>query len=209
MSPDTVSVDLFVDPICPFAWLTSRWLANVEQQRPVDVSYRVMSLSVLNDGRPDLPDFYRDLVGRGWGPARVAIAVDHLHGRAALRRYYEEFGTRRHVAGRDVTPELVTEALLAAGLPAELAAAAAGTDFDELLRVSHHAGMDPVGDEVGTPTLHVRQPGCDPVAFFGPVVTTAPTGDAALRLWDGVLAVTGIPVFFELKRSRNLPLVFA
>jgi protein-disulfide isomerase-like protein with CxxC motif len=202
-------VELFVDPICPFAWITSRWLAEVERLRPIDVRLRVMSLSVLNEGRDDIPDFYRELVDRGWASVRVAIAVEQEHGSAALRRFYEAIGQRLHVEGRDNSPELVAEALAAAGLPTELAAVGAGDCYDGALRASHAAGMAPVGTEVGTPTLHVH--GVDPagpVAFFGPVVTPAPKGDAAVRLWEGVLLVASQPEFFELKRSRDRPLSF-
>lgn len=203
------SVQLFVDPICPFAWLTSRWLVEVERQRPIDLAFRIMSLSVLNDGREDLSEFYRDLIGRGWGPVRVGVAVERAHGPAAWRRFYDELGRRHHVGNRSLDDPLLAEALAAAGLPVGLVAAAHTDEHDAALRASHHAGMDPVGTEVGTPTIHVRHtPDSEPVAFFGPVVAAVPRGDEALRLWDGVLLAAGTPDFFELKRSRDRPLRF-
>lgn len=203
-------VDLFVDPICPFAWLTSRWLAEVERLRPLAVAYRVMSLSVLNEDRDDIPDFYRELVDRGWGPVRTAIAVELHHGSAALRRFYEEFALRLHSQARQNDQQLVEEALDAAGLPIELAAAAGTADYDEALRASHAAGIERVGSEVGTPTLHVHLGGAgELVAFFGPVLNPIPRGAAAARLWDGIVMVAGEPSFFELKRSRTSSLSFA
>jgi len=202
-------VDLFVDPMCPFAWLTSRWLADVEQHRPIDLTFRVMSLSVLNTGKDDLSDFYRDFIGRAWPPVRVGIAVDHRHGHAAFRRFYEAFGERRHVAGREPDRAMLEEALGAAGLPHGLADAADSTELDDVLRASHHEGMDPVGDDVGTPTIHIRRsPDDDPIAFFGPVVTPYPRGADGVKLWDGVLLVAATPQFFELKRTRTTPLTF-
>ncbi|MEZ5410922.1 MAG: disulfide bond formation protein DsbA [Acidimicrobiales bacterium] len=206
------AVDIVVDPICPFAWLTSRWLAEVEPRRALAVTFRVMSLSVLNDGdgRTDLSEFYRDLIERGWGPARVAVAVEQGHGPEGLRRFYDAFGLLHHVGGRALDPTLIADALAAADLPASLAAGADDPPLDEALRASHHRGMDPVGDDVGTPVLHIRPPGRsdDPIAVFGPVVTPAPRGEDAARLWDGVVLVAGSPDFFELKRSRTRALSF-
>lgn len=210
--PAPTAVDIFVDPICPFAWLTSRWLLEVQPRRALAVTFRVMSLSVLNDGRPGLSEFYRDLIGRGWGPARVAVAVEQRHGPDGLHRFYDAFGQRRHVGQQALDPSLTATALDAAGLPASLAGAADDGALDEALRASHHQGMDPVGDDVGTPVLHIRPPGRggdDPITIFGPVVTPAPRGEEAARLWDGVLAVAGSPDFFELKRSRTRALSFA
>ncbi len=209
--PAPTAVDIFVDPICPFAWLTSRWLLEVRPQRGLTVTFRVMSLSVLNDGRAGLSDFYRDLIDRGWGPARVAVAVEQHHGPDGLRRFYDAFGQLHHVGGRPLEPSLIADALAAADLPTSLVGAADDTSLDDVLRTSHHQGMDPVGDDVGTPVLHIRPPGRsdDPITIFGPVVTPAPRGEKAARLWDGVLAVAGSPDFFELKRSRTRALSFA
>lgn len=201
-------VDIWVDPICPFAWLTSRWLLEVERQRPVAVSFHIMSLSVLNDGKEVVSDFYRDLVGRAWGSVRVAIAAEHHHGNGVLRDLYNALGTRIHVQDRDADRDLHVEALTEAGLPADLADAADSTDYDDLLRASHHLGMDPVGEEVGTPVIHMPGGNGETVAFFGPVVTPTPRGAAAARLWDGVVLVAGTDQFFELKRSRTRELSF-
>ena len=201
-------VDLWVDPICPYAWMTSRWLLEVERVRSITVRFHVMSLSVLNDGREDLPERYRRLLDVGWGPVRVAIAAEQAHGPEVLRDLYGALGTRLHPQGRDIGRELYVDALSEVGLPASLADAAEGTDFYGALRASHHAGMDPVGDDVGTPVIHAPGPDGEPVAFFGPVVIPAPKGEAAGRLWDGVLLVAGTDGFFELKRSRTREPIF-
>lgn len=207
--PDLIDVDIFVDPICPFAWLTSRWLLEVERVRQVAPTFRIMSLSVLNDGREGLSDFYRDLLDAGWGPARVAVAVEQQHGPDGLRRFYDAFGTRHHVGDRPLGRQLLADALADAGLAGSLAEAADTDRLDEALRASHAAGMQPVGDDVGTPVLHIHDPSHDtPITIFGPVVTPAPRGEAAGRLWDGVVALAGAGEFFELKRSRTRALSF-
>ncbi|AKT52725.1 DSBA oxidoreductase [Arsenicicoccus sp. oral taxon 190] len=196
---------MFFDPACPWAWMTSRWLMEVERERGLAVTWSVMSLSVLNEGR-DLPDDYRDLMDRAWGPVRVIMAAARDHGPDAVKRLYDEMGTRIHPGGNKDFPVVIREALAAAGLPAELADAAepvAGDDLDRALRASHQRAMDLVGDEVGTPVVSV-----DGVAFFGPVVSPAPKGEDAVRLFDGCVLVAGTPGFFELKRSRDVGPIF-
>jgi len=196
-------VDIWVDPICPFAWMTSRWLLEVEAQRNLDIGFHVMSLSVLNDGRDGLSDFYRELVGRAWGPVRVVVAAERHHGPRAVRDLYNALGQRIHNQQRRADRAVYHEALTEAGLPTALADAADSSAYDEALRVSHHRGMDPVGEDVGTPVIHLPGPAGTTVAFFGPVVTPIPKGDNALRLWDGVVAMAATDEFFELKRSRT------
>jgi hypothetical protein len=206
---ERATVDLWVDPLCPWAWMTSRWLLEVEQIRPLDIRFNVMSLSVLNSGR-DLPENYRELMDKGWGPVRVLIAAAEANGPQVIRDLYGALGTRIHLQKYELGEKLYTEALAEVGLDTALADAATSDAWDDALRASHDAGMKPVGTDVGTPVIHAPGPNGDDdkVAFFGPVVTPAPKGEAAGKLWDGVLLVAGTPGFYELKRSRELGPIF-
>jgi hypothetical protein len=200
-------VDLWVDPACPWAWITSRWLLEVERIRDVRVRFHVMSLSVLNEHR-DVPEQYRELLAQAWGPVRVLIAAEQQYGSDVLRPLYGAMGTRIHLRGTGLGQDMIIGALQEAGLPVSLAAAATTDEYDARLRESHAAGMRPVGEDVGTPVIHVPRLDGEPIAFFGPVVTPAPKGEAAGRLWDGVLAVAGTDGFFELKRTRTRGPIF-
>ncbi len=190
-------VDFWFDPLCPWAWMSSRWLLEVEKVRPIAPSFHVMSLAYLNSDK-DIPDSYREKLEAAWGPVRVAIAAAQSEGDQVLLPLYTAMGNRIHLEGRDIDRALIVEALEEVGLPSSLADAADSTSYDEDLKKSHHAGMDQVGMDVGTPVISVQG-----VAFFGPVVTPAPKGEAAGRLWDGVLLVAGTPGFYELKRTRD------
>ena len=198
-----VVADLWVDPLCPWAWMTSRWLIEVEKQRPVDVRFHVMSLSVLNSGRDELPEQYKEMLQRGWGPVRVLIAAQQKHGDEVVRPLYDALGSRRHIGKQEFNRETIEAALAEVGLPTELADAVDTDVYDEALKASHHAGMDQVGMDVGTPVIATEG-----VAFFGPVVSPAPKGEAAAKLWDGVLLVAGTDGFFELKRTRTREPIF-
>jgi 2-hydroxychromene-2-carboxylate isomerase len=193
----TTIADFWFDPLCPWAWITSRWMLEVEQVRDVEVRWHVMSLSLLNAGR-DLDPDYMKRMAKALGPVRVCIAAEQQHGAAVLGPLYTALGTRRHLDDEPLERPLVEGALADVGLPVALADAMDSESYDAALKASHDAGMEPVGTDVGTPTIHV-----DGRAFFGPVVTPAPKGAAAGALWDAVLAVTGVPGFYELKRSRD------
>ncbi|NMR19645.1 DsbA family protein [Cellulomonas fimi] len=195
-------VDFWFDPACPWAWMTSRWMDEVGAVRDVDVRWHVMSLSVLNEGR-DLPAEYRALMDDSWAAVRVLIAAQELHGEKYVKPLYDALGTRRHPGGRTDTAAIIAESLDEVGLPAELAAYGTSTEMDERLRASHHEGISLVGEDVGTPVVAI-----DGVGFFGPVITPAPKGEDAARLFDGLVLVTGVPGFYELKRTRTQGPVF-
>jgi predicted DsbA family dithiol-disulfide isomerase len=195
-------VDFWFDPICPWAWIASRWMHEVEKVRPVTTLWHVMSLSVLNEGR-ELPEQYQELMRTGWGPVRICIAAEQQHGPEVLGPLYTALGTRFHLEKAPRERATYEAALAEAGLPAELAAAADSTEYDKALRASHMEGIERVGYDVGTPVISVNG-----LSVFGPVVSPIPRGEAAARLWDGVLLMAGTDGFFELKRSRTRDPIF-
>lgn len=195
-------VEMWFDPICPWAWMTSRWLMQVEQVRPVRVTWSVMSLAVLNEGR-ELPPQYVELMAKAWGPVRVIIAAQQAHGDKVVKKLYDAMGTRIHLQGMKDFDEVIAAALAECKLPAELAKAAPQKKNDPALKRSHKRAISLVGTDVGTPVISVGG-----VAFFGPVMSPAPKGEAAGRLWDGCVLVAGTPGFYELKRTRTVGPIF-
>ncbi|MCK0111597.1 disulfide bond formation protein DsbA [Ornithinimicrobium sp. F0845] len=201
---ERTSAEMWFDPVCPWAWMTSRWLMEAQQVRDLDITWSVMSLSVLNQGR-DLDEGYRALMDRAWGPVRVLIAAAKEHpgddeGNSTRKALYDALGRRIHNEGRgsEDLSTIIAEALEEAGLPAELARHADSDEQDPDVRASHERAIGLVGDDVGTPVVSVNG-----VSFFGPVITPAPKGEAAGRLWDGCVLVAGTPGFYELKRTRD------
>jgi len=197
------NADFWFDPACPFAWITSRWILEVEKVRDVSVTWHIMSLAYLNEDK-DISDDYRQMLSTAWQPVRVLAAAEAQHGKDALLPLYTALGTRRHLEKKDLTREVIEDALREAGLPTDLADAMDDSSYDEAIKKSHHLGMDQVGNEVGTPTIAFEGQ-----AFFGPVISKAPKGEEAGRLWDGFVLVTAYPYVYELKRARTQELDFS
>lgn len=192
----TTTVDFWFDPLCPWAWMTSRWVDEVAKHRDLDVTWHVMSLGVLNEGREPAGAHTLKYV-------RLVTAVQQLQGQEHVKPLYDALGTRIHPGGMKNPDEVIPAALADAGLPADLVRYADSDEYDEQMRASHFDGINRVGQDVGTPVIAVNG-----VAFFGPVISPAPTGEEAVTLWDGVVAVAGYPGFFELKRSRTRDPIF-
>ena len=198
---DREEMQFWFDPLCPWAWITSRWMLEVEKVRPVTVDWRIMSLAYLNlvqhEGK-GLNEEYLERMAKAWGPIRVVAAAAAEAGPGVLGPLYTAIGTRFHTEGRREDPAVIPEALAEVGVPASLAAAADSTEFDDAIKKSHNEAFDEVGIDVGTPVIRIRGK-----ALFGPVITPAPKGEAAGELWDGLVLVSKADGFFELKRSRN------
>ncbi len=197
------NADFWFDPLCPFAWITSRWVLEVEQVRDVEMSWHVMSLAYLNQDK-DVPDSYREMLRSAWGPVRVLIAAEQAHGNEVLLPLYTAMGNRIHLEGQGTDRVMVEAALVEAGLPIGLADAMDSEEYDDALIKSHRLGMDQVGEDVGTPVIAFEG-----AAFFGPVLSKAPRGEEAGRIWDACVVLSAQPDFFELKRSRTRELDFS
>ena len=196
-------VEFWFDPSCPWAWMTSRWVDEVAKYRDLEVTWKVMSLSVLNEDK-DVPDSYRSFFPRALRYTRLVTAVKELHGQEYVKPLYDALGTRIHPGGSKDPDTVIPEALAEVGLPAELVEYSLTDEFDPQMRASHFDGIERVGQEVGTPGIAVEG-----VAFFGPVISPAPKGEEAVRLWDGTVAVASYPGFFEIKRSRTADPIFS
>jgi 2-hydroxychromene-2-carboxylate isomerase len=199
VTEERAQVDFWFDPLCPWAWLTSRWVLEVAKVRPIDVTWHVMSLAILNSGRDDLPEQYKEAMAKAWGPVRIAIAAEQKLGKDALGPLYTALGTRMHNDKQERDRSLFESALADAGLPTDLADAADSTEYDEALAASHQTGIDAVGTEVGTPIIKVD----GTTAFFGPVISRLPRGEEAAKLWDATRTLASFPHFWELKRTRT------
>ncbi|WP_434621495.1 mycothiol-dependent nitroreductase Rv2466c family protein [Arthrobacter sp. A5] len=184
--------------MCPFAWATSRWIGEVEKVRRISTRWHVMSLAVLNDGRDGLSEDYRNFLKNAWGPVRVVIAAQELHGDQVVKPLYDAMGTLIHHEGIEDLDQVISKSLAEVGLPADLAGYASKDSYDAQLRASHEAGINLVGQDVGTPVVSFNG-----TAFFGPVITRIPRGEDAGRLWDATVTLAGFPYFFEIKRTRT------
>ena len=203
MSAETKNVaDFWFDPACPFAWITSRWMLEVEQVREIEVTWHIMSLAYLNQDK-DIPQEYRDFLATAWQPVRVLMAAEQKYGKDVLLPLYTAMGTRIHLEQQDKDRAMIVASLEEAGLDVSLADAMDDPSYDEAIAASHERGMSQVGNEVGTPTIAVNGR-----AFFGPVISKAPRGEEAGRLWDACVTLAGYPHFYELKRGRDEALDF-
>ena len=204
-------VDFWFDPVCPWTWLTSRWILEVEKARPLAITWHVLSLAVLNEGRLDqLSEANRELMGQAWAPVRILTAAAQARGPDVLGPLYTALGTRYFPQGQPKTRPTIEAALRDAGLPADLADAGDHDFYDEALLASHREGIALVGADVGSPIIAIPGSGSDAakIAFFGPVVNPAPKGEAAARLWDSSLGLVSTPAFFEIKRTRTIGPIF-
>jgi hypothetical protein len=197
------NADFWFDPLCPFAWITSRWILEVEQVRDVSVTWHVMSLAYLNQDK-DISDDYRARLEPAWGPVRVLIAAQERHGDDVLLPLYDAMGTHIHLGQEPITRELIAASVAEAGLEPDLVDAMDDSSYDHAVAKSHHLGMDQVGEDVGTPTIAF-----DGTAIFGPVLSRIPRGEQAGTLWDGCVALAKVPYFYELKRTRTGDLDFS
>lgn len=200
---ETNNADFWFDPMCPFAWVTSRWIGEVEGVRDISTQWHVMSLAMLNEGRDELPEEYKAFLVEAWAPVRVITAAAEQHGRGYVKALYDAMGTKIHNEGNKNIAEVIAKSLAEVGLPAELAAAGQSDELDATLRTSHEAGITLVGQDVGTPVVSFNG-----TAFFGPVLTRIPRGEEAGRLWDASVTLASFPYFFEIKRSRTENPVF-
>ncbi len=198
------NVDFWFDPLCPFAWITSRTMLEIEKVRDVQTTWHIMSLAYLNQDK-DIPDSYRERLKDAWEPVRVCMAVEQEYGQEKLAELYTALGTRKHTEGREhLDRPLIEEALEEIGVPIALAEAMHDSSYDDAIRKSHHLGMDQVGDDVGTPMMSI-----DGNAFFGPVLSKIARGEDAGKVWDGAVVLSSFPYFYELKRTRDTKLDFS
>ena len=188
-------VDFWFDPLCPWAWMTSRWMEEVERVRDVEVDWKIISLGILNEDNPD--NHHHGRQDSMW-LVRVVEAAAQQHGDEYRKKLYDAMGTRRHPRGMEDLEQIITESLAEVGLPAELASAKDSTDYDADLRASTDEARAVAGKDIGTPVIAVNG-----VGFFGPVFTPAPKGEEAGKVWDGALALASYPGFYELKRGRE------
>ncbi|HEX4403026.1 MAG TPA: disulfide bond formation protein DsbA [Galbitalea sp.] len=195
-------VEFWFDPSCPWAWMTSRWVDEVAKYRDLDVTWKVMSLAVLNEDN-DVSESSRAFFPRALRYTRLVTAVKELHGQEFVKPLYDALGTRIHPGGSKDPDTVIPEALADVGLPTDLAQYSLTDEFDPQMRESHFDGINRVGQDVGTPVIAVNG-----VAFFGPVISPAPKGEQAVALWDGTVAVASYPGFFEIKRTRTVDPIF-
>lgn len=194
--------EFWFDPLCPWAWMTSRWILEVEKVRDIEVTWNLFNLAYLNRDK-DVPAEYKDKLIRSWYCTRVIAAAQKEKGQSITLPLYTAISSRIHLMKMEVGEDLFKEALEEVGLSSDLSSAMNDESLDSAIIESHERGIKMVGNDVGTPIIAIGD-----VAFFGPVISPAPKGEDAGKLWDGVVGVASYPGFFEIKRSRNVGPIF-
>ncbi len=188
---------LWFDPTCPFTWATSCWLRDTAPTQGARVEWHLMSLAVLNDGS-EVPEQHREAMALSWRPLRLLAAAGRTAGNEAVGALFTALGTRLHEQHRALDDALLVESLEEAGLPADLLAAADDAAHDDAVRASHAQAQERVETDSGSPVLALD----DGPAWFGPVVSPVPAGQAATDLWLGLASLSRVAQFSELKRGR-------
>ncbi|MFA7322860.1 MAG: disulfide bond formation protein DsbA [Candidatus Nanopelagicales bacterium] len=198
----TTTADFYIDPMSPWAWVTARWLEEVTGLRDVQVNWQVMCLDILHEG-DELPESYAAWLKATWKAPRAIEAARAAAGDDAARRLLFAIGRLTNVERNRDIDAVIAMAVAECGLPDSVAAAAESTEFDAAVRASHDEAMALGGKDVGTPILAIPGPDGTRVGLFGPVVTPTPRGEAAGKLWDGLLLLAATPGFYELKKERK------
>jgi hypothetical protein len=199
----TTKVEMWFDTLCPWAWMTSRWLVEVAKVRDISIQWNVMSLFFLNESRSHISADYLDNAKKALGPLRIIVAAERLYGNQVAGELYTAFGEEIHLNKMKFSPELNSKVLGKFSFPVDLLPFADDVSLDELILKSHKAGIDRVGEDVGTPIVSIEG-----ISFFGPVISPAPKGEDAGKLFDGAFAVASYPGFFEMKRTRTVGPIF-
>jgi len=201
-----VKARFWFDPMCPWAWITSRWMHEVIGMRDVHVTWKVMSLAILNEGS-EVPPQYAEAMAAAWGPVRVCIAAEQQFGAERpdiVGELYTALGVRLHLQSRTDYATVIAESVAEVGLPAALAEAANDSSLDQALHASHDEGARLVGPDAGTPIVAIADRNGEEVGLFGPIMTPAPLGEDAARMWDGFVLMVQTPGFYEIKRTRDV-----
>ena len=199
----TQKVEMWFDTLCPWAWMTSRWLVEVEKVRDISITWNPMSLYFLNKGRESISAEYLDYAEKALGPLRVITAAEALYGEKIKGDLYTAFGNEIHLNKQKISEELTATVLSKFSFSEDLMKYSQDETLDEKIMESHKRGISKVGEDVGTPIISVGE-----VAFFGPVISPAPKGEEAGKLFDGVVGVASYPGFFEIKRTRTVKPIF-
>ena len=201
-------LDFFFDPVCPWAWITSRWVVEVQQQRDYDVAWKFISLKMINQDL--VADWYTPEYKAGHMAGlyahRVCDEVRLRHGNMEVGALYTALGEAFHPGQR--RPEIsadpqafMAEMLAAADLPIEYAAHVDDESHDEYIRADTELAFSRTGRDVGTPIITFRPGASDEASFFVPVISEIPRGAAATRLWDAIDVLATTSGMAELKRS--------